>query len=153
MQVVILGSGSPIPSPDRAGPSTLVRTSVGDLLFDAGRGVSMRAAGALSGPGAFGAVFLTHLHSDHVTDLNDVITTRWATSFTPNPLTVFGPVGTAALVAATEAMLKTDIGYRLYHHEDLTWQPGTITTDITEASTSVWKSAWFSHTRRMTDAL
>lgn len=130
MQVVILGSGSPIPSPDRAGPSTLVRTSIGDLLFDAGRGVSMRAAGAFSGPGSFLAVFLTHLHSDHVTDLNDVITTRWATSFTPNPLTVFGPRGTVALVAATEAMLETDIGYRLAHHEDLTWRPDTVAVDV-----------------------
>ncbi len=132
MQVVILGSGSPLPSPDRAGPSTLVRTSAGDLLFDAGRGVVMRAAGALSNPGAFQAVFLTHLHSDHVTDLNDVITTRWAMSFAPNPLTVYGPVGTAALVGATEAMLETDIGYRLAHHEDLTWRPDTVATDVTE---------------------
>jgi ribonuclease Z len=132
MQLVILGSGSPIPSPDRAGPSTLVRTSVGDLLFDAGRGVSMRAAGAQSGPLAFQAVFLTHLHSDHVTDLNDLITTRWAMSFTPNPLTVFGPVGTTALVAATEAMLETDIGYRLAHHADLDWRPATVTTDVTD---------------------
>jgi ribonuclease Z len=132
MQVVILGSGSPIPAPDRAGPSTLVRTSVGDLLFDAGRGVSMRAAGALSGPATFRAVFLTHLHSDHVTDLNDVITTRWAMSFTPNPLEVFGPVGTAAFVAANESMLEPDIGYRLAHHEDLTWRPATVATDVTE---------------------
>ena len=38
MQVIILGSGSPLPDPSRAGPSTLVRTSVGDLLFDCGRG-------------------------------------------------------------------------------------------------------------------
>ena len=132
MQVVILGSGSPIPAPDRAGPSTLVRTSVGDLLFDAGRGVSMRAAGALSGPVAFRAVFLTHLHSDHVTDLNDVITTRWAMSPVPNPLEVFGPVGTARLVSATESMLEFDIGYRLAHHEDLTWRPATVATDVTE---------------------
>jgi len=131
MQVVILGSGSPIPSPDRAGPSTLVRTSVGDLLFDAGRGVSMRATAAQSGPVAFRAVFLTHLHSDHITDLNDVITTRWAMSFTPNPLSVYGPVGTAALVAATEAMLEPDIGYRLAHHEDLDWRPATVATDVT----------------------
>jgi ribonuclease Z len=128
---VILGSGSPIPSPDRAGPSTLVRTSVGDLLFDAGRGVSMRATAAQSGPVAFRAVFLTHLHSDHITDLNDVITTRWAMSFTPNPLSVYGPVGTAALVAATEAMLEPDIGYRLAHHEDLDWRPATVATDVT----------------------
>jgi len=131
MQVVILGSGSPIPSPDRAGPSTLVRTSVGDLLFDAGRGVSMRAAGAMSGPVAFRAVFLTHLHSDHITDLNDVITTRWAMSFAPNPLSVYGPVGTSALVAATEAMLEPDIGYRLAHHEDLDWRPATAATEVT----------------------
>ena len=130
MQVVILGSGSPIPSPDRAGPSTLVRTSVGDLLFDAGRGVSMRATAAQSGPVAFRAVFLTHLHSDHITDLNDVITTRWAMSFTPNPLSVYGPVGTAALVAATEAMLEPDIGYRLAHHEDLDWRPATVATEV-----------------------
>ena len=135
MQVVILGSGSPIPSPDRAGPSTLVRTSVGDLLFDAGRGVSMRATAAQSGPVAFRAVFLTHLHSDHITDLNDVITTRWAMSFTPNPLSVYGPVGTAALVAATEAMLEPDIGYRLAHHEDLDWRPRLL--DVLDYHSSV----------------
>jgi len=132
MQVVILGSGSPLPAPDRAGPSTLVRTSVGDLLFDAGRGVSMRAAGALSGPVAFRAVFLTHLHSDHVTDLNDVITTRWAMSLVPNPLEVFGPMGTATFVAATESMLEFDVGYRLAHHQDLNWRPATVATDVTE---------------------
>ncbi|MGD0881790.1 MAG: MBL fold metallo-hydrolase [Acidimicrobiales bacterium] len=132
MQVIILGSGSPLPSLDRAGPSTLVRTSVGDLLFDAGRGVLMRAAGAMSGPGAFRSVFLTHLHSDHTTDLNDVITTRWALSYTPDPLTVVGPVGTAALVSATEAMLELDIGYRLAHHDDLTWRPGTEVVEATE---------------------
>ena len=132
MQVVILGSGSPIPSADRAGPATLVRTSVGDLLFDAGRGISMRAVGAQSGPVAFRAVFLTHLHSDHICDLNDVITTRWAMSFVPNPLQVFGPVGTAAFVSATESMLEPDIGYRLAHHDDLTWRPGTVTTEVSE---------------------
>ena len=84
-----------------------------------------------TGPVAFRAVFLTHLHSDHITDLNDVITTRWAMSFTPNPLSVYGPVGTAALVAATEAMLEPDIGYRLAHHEDLDWRPATVATDVT----------------------
>ena len=92
MQVVTLGTGSPIPDPHRAGPSTLVRAGGRDLLFDCGRGVLMRASAVGSGPAAFASVFLTHLHSDHVTDLNDVITTRWAMSFAPHPLTVFGPV-------------------------------------------------------------
>ena len=132
MQVVILGTGSPIPAPDRAGPSTLVRTSAGDLLFDAGRGVLRRAAAVLSGALAFQSVFLTHLHSDHTTDLNDLITTRWAMSFAPSPLSVIGPVGTAGLVGATEAMLDLDLGYRLAHHDDLNWRPDTVATDVTE---------------------
>ena len=125
MQVIVLGSGSPLPDPARAGPSTLVRTQAGDLLVDCGRGVLMRAAAAASGAGAFRGLFLTHLHSDHTTDLNDVITSRWVMSFQPNPLTVYGPVGTADLVRATEAMLERDIGYRLAHHADLQWRPST----------------------------
>jgi ribonuclease Z len=130
LNVIILGSGSPIPDPERAGPSTLVRTSAGDLLFDCGRGVLMRAAGAGSGAGGFQAVFLTHLHSDHVTDLNDVFTMRWVMSLTPNPLPVFGPAGTAELLAATEAMVEPDIGYRLAHHDDLTWRPTSVVTEV-----------------------
>jgi ribonuclease Z len=130
MQVVILGSGSPLPDPTRAGPSTLVRTSVGDLLFDCGRGVLMRAAAALSGAGTFRALFLTHLHSDHITDLNDVFTTRWVMSLEPNPLPVFGPSGTAALLQATEAMLEPDIGYRLAHHAGLQWRPVSTVTEV-----------------------
>jgi ribonuclease Z len=130
MKVTILGSGSPLPDPQRAGPSTLVRTSAGDLLFDCGRGVLMRAAAAASGAGALRAVFLTHLHSDHITDLNDIITMRWAMSLTPNPLVVFGPEGSRSLVEATEAMLEPDIGYRLAHHDDLTWRPISTVTDV-----------------------
>jgi ribonuclease Z len=130
MQVVILGSGNPLPDPLRAGPSTLVRTAAGDLLFDCGRGVLMRAAAVASGAGAFKALFLTHLHSDHITDLNDIFTMRWAMSFQPNPLPVFGPVGTADLLRATEAMLEPDIGYRLAHHEDLRWRPSSTVTEV-----------------------
>jgi ribonuclease Z len=118
LNVIILGSGSPIPDPERAGPSTLVRTSAGDLLFDCGRGVLMRAAGAGSGAAGFQAVFLTHLHSDHVTDLNDVFTMRWVMSLTVD------------LLAATEAMLEPDIGYRLAHHGDLTWRPTSVVTEV-----------------------
>jgi ribonuclease Z len=70
-------------------------------------------------------LFLTHLHSDHITDLNDVVTSRWVTSFQPAPLSVYGPAGTASVVAAVEAMLELDIGYRLAHHDDLNWRPAS----------------------------
>jgi len=138
MQVVLLGSGSPLPDAHRAGPATLVRTAAGDLLFDCGRGVLMRAAAAGSGAGAFQGLFLTHLHSDHITDLNDIYTMRWATSFEPRPLPVFGPAGTASLLAATEAMLEADIGYRLAHHDDLTWRPSAVVTEVSDGV--VWEA-------------
>jgi ribonuclease Z len=90
----------------------------------------MRAAAAGSSAGALRGLFLTHLHSDHTTDLNDVFTSRWVMSFQPSPLHVFGPPGTAELLRATEAMLEFDTGYRLAHHADLTWRP---TAEVTES--------------------
>ncbi len=77
MKITLLGTGSPIPDPNRAGPSTLVTTQDATLLVDCGRGLLLRltAAGVL--PPMLSAVLVTHLHSDHITDLNDVITTHW----------------------------------------------------------------------------
>jgi ribonuclease Z len=90
----------------------------------------MRAAAAASGAAAIRALFLTHLHSDHITDLNDIVTMRWVLSFAPNPLLVYGPLGTGALLEATEAMLEPDIGYRLAHHRDVLWRPSSVVTEV-----------------------
>lgn len=132
MQVTILGSGSPLPDPERAGPSTLVRAAGRDLLFDCGRGVLLRLAAAGAAPPGLHQVLLTHLHSDHVTDFNDVYTTRWVMSPVPNPLAIVGPPGTAAFVEATAEMLRPDIGYRLAHHADLDWEPPVEVHEVTD---------------------
>lgn len=131
MDVVLLGTGSPLPDPDRAGPATLVRAGGRAFLVDCGRGVLQRAAAVGLGAGQVDALLLTHLHSDHLTDLNDVITTRWVTSFEPSPLVVIGPPGTRAVVDATLAALAHDVSYRLAHHEDLTWEPPVEVTECT----------------------
>lgn len=130
MDVVTLGTGSPIPDANRAGPATLVRGGGATLLFDCGRGVLMRlvAAGVL--PPMLDRQFLTHLHSDHVTDFNDVVTTRWVMSPVENPLPVTGPPGTVAFVERTLAMLADDVRYRLDHHADLAWGPSCATDEI-----------------------
>jgi ribonuclease Z len=123
MRVTLLGTGSPIPHPLRAGPSTLVQAEGSALLVDCGRGVLMRLAAAAVAPTQLAAVLLTHLHSDHITDLNDVITTHWVFSNGPTPLVVVGPVGTQEVVDGTMAALAPDLRYRLAHHDDLTWTP------------------------------
>jgi ribonuclease Z len=118
-----LGTGSPIPSPDRAGPATLISAEGEHYLVDAGRGVLMRMAAAGVGAPQLSAVLLTHLHSDHITDLNDVITTRWVMTFEPTPLTIVGPVGTQHVVDHLLASLAPDIAYRTAHHGDLNHEP------------------------------
>ena len=123
MRVTLLGTGSPLPDPNRAGPATLVQAGQYHLLFDAGRGVLMRLAAAGVFPGFLHRLFLTHLHSDHTTDVNDVITMRWAMSPTPNPLPVVGPPGTQTYIDRVLTMLTDDIGYRRAHHDDLDWDP------------------------------
>lgn len=132
MEIVVLGSGSPLPDPQRAGPSTLVSSGGDHLLVDTGRGVLMRLAGAGVVPGQLGAVLLTHLHSDHTTDLNDVITTHWVMSFAPSTLRVIGPAGTNEHVQAVLAMLRTDVGFRRAHHDDLHWEPQVEVTEVAD---------------------
>lgn len=136
MDVILLGTGFPLPDPHRAGPSTLVRAGGMDLLFDAGRAVLMRLRGADSGPTQVHTVFLTHLHSDHISDFNDLVTMHWAMNLGPTPLRVVGPGGTAAFCDDTIAMLAEDIRWRLEHHADLTWEPDLQVTETSPGSGS-----------------
>ena len=135
MKITLLGTGSPIPDPRRAGPATLVRTDGACILVDCGRGVLMRltAAGVL--PPMLHAVLVTHLHSDHITDLNDVITTHWIMAPQGAPLRVYGPPRTQEVVDGIMASLAPDLQYRLDHHADLTWTPNVQVTEVAPGDT------------------
>lgn len=87
IMVTLLGTGGPEPTAARFGPATLVQAGGLNLLFDAGRGVTVRLyqLGMSSGKG-IDAVFLTHYHSDHVEGLPDL----WMTGY------MFGPFGSRA---------------------------------------------------------
>ena len=134
IEVVLLGTGNPLPDRDRAGAATLVRAGDATLLVDAGRAVCMRMAAANVLPVMLDAVLLTHLHSDHICDLNDVVTTHWVMNPAPKTLRVFGPPRTKEVMAGMRAMLQPDVEYRIAHHADLTWEPST---EIAEVATGV----------------
>jgi ribonuclease Z len=139
IEVTLLGTGSPIPDANRAGPSTLVRAGGQTFLVDCGRGVQQRLTAAGAGANGLTALLLTHLHSDHIADLGDVIITRWVTTFTPDPtpFQIIGPPGTAEVVDATLKAFGFDIGYRIAHHADLTSPPPVEVHEYTEGV--VWE--------------
>jgi ribonuclease Z len=138
IEVTLLGTGSPIPDPNRAGPSTLVRAGGQVFLVDCGRGVLQRAAAVGVGAAGLSALLLTHLHSDHIAELGDVLITSWISNFAldPAPLPIIGPPGTAETVETTLKAFSHDIGYRIAHHADLNALPPIEVHECTEGP--VW---------------
>jgi hypothetical protein len=73
---------------------------------------------------------ITHLHSDHVCALNDVITTHWVMTQGNAALQIYGPLGTARFVECQLQALEADIGYRLEHHDLLVKPPQVKVTEL-----------------------
>src|SRR5512133_3919707 len=61
----LIGSGNPVPEADRFGPATLIEAGEQKLLFDAGRGATIRLWQLKIPFGKVAPLFLTHFHSDH----------------------------------------------------------------------------------------
>jgi ribonuclease Z len=115
MAVTLLGTGTPNPRVERMGPSTLIEVGGQRLLVDAGRGTPIRLHQAGVRTGDVTAVFLTHLHSDHIVGLPDVWLTGWLPPLggRSTALQVFGPTGTRELAAGLETAFAGDIRTRM----------------------------------------
>ena len=111
---------------------------MGVFLVDCGRGVLQRAAAVGVGGAGLSALLLTHLHSDHIGDLGDLLITRWISTFAPEPapLPIIGPPGTAETVEATLKAFGHDIGYRIAHHADINEPPAVEVHECTDGP--VW---------------
>ena len=112
-KVTLLGTGTPIPDPDRFGPSTLVEAGNQKLLFDAGRGVPIRVRQLGFRESKIDVVFLTHYHSDHTAGIPDIWLTGWLGNSRQKPFRLIGPVGAKSLMANLESAYALDIKIRL----------------------------------------
>jgi ribonuclease BN (tRNA processing enzyme) len=108
-EVVLLGTGTPVPDPDHSGPATAIVVGDSAYLVDFGPGVVRRAESAALNnnipavaPRNLKVAFVTHLHSDHTAGYSDLILTGW-TSGRAVPLEVYGPSG---LQSMTERILQ-----------------------------------------------
>ncbi len=126
-QVVMLGTGSPNPTPDQSGPATAIVVDQQVYLIDAGPGIVRRVEAArLKGiepltASSLNKVFLTHLHSDHTLGLPDLMFSPWVLGRT-EPISVYGPPGTKRMADYLEEAWSEDIYMRLFGLEP---QPST----------------------------
>ncbi len=109
---IVLGSGMPVPDPDRSGPAYALVVGDRTFLFDAGAGVMRRVAAAGLPIDGVTAAFLTHLHSDHTLGLPDLLLTTW-TMGRRGPFPLVGPPGTKAMVDHLLAAWQEDITARI----------------------------------------
>jgi ribonuclease BN (tRNA processing enzyme) len=164
-QIVLLGTGTPAPDPERSGPSTAIVVNGTPYLVDFGAGVVRQAAAARKrGVRGLEAVnlrigFLTHLHSDHTLGFPDLILTPWVVG-RKEPLEVYGPPGTRDMAEhilkayAADIDIRTGVkartgdiehatisGYKVNVHEI---QPGVVYKDqnVTVTAFAVHHGNW-----------
>ena len=158
-KVVFLGTGTPLPDPDRSGPCTAIVVNGTPYLVDAGPGLVRRATSALrKGVTGLDSVnlkiaFLTHLHSDHTAGLPDLIFTPWVMG-RKEPLELYGPKGIRAMADHLLKAYEEDIrirtedlehgsktGYKVNAHEI---QAGVVYRDknVTVKAFPVLHGAW-----------
>jgi ribonuclease Z len=113
IKVTLLGTGTPQPIMERFGPSILVQAGSEILLFDAGRGCLQRLRQINLSYDKIDALFLTHLHSDHIVGIPDLWLTGWLLSKRAIPLKVFGPVGTNSMIEYLQKAFVYDIKIRI----------------------------------------
>jgi ribonuclease Z len=111
LKVTILGTGTPRPVMERFGPSILVEAGKEKLLFDCGRGATQRLFQLKAPFGDLTALFLTHLHSDHIVGISDFYLTGWILGRS-TPLRVWGPAGTTDMMSHLEQAYQFDIHMR-----------------------------------------
>src|ERR1043166_151961 len=127
--LILLGTGYPRPDANHAAASTAIVAGDRWYVVDAGRGATLRIAGTDLKYEQLGAVFLTHLHSDHIAGLPDLFNTSWQFGRGMAPLQLYGPEGTERLSHAMIEFFAEDVRIRR-QMQDLPAAGATIRTHI-----------------------
>jgi ribonuclease Z len=116
MEIVFLGTGCPVVSTERYGPAQLILGAQAKVLVDCGSGVTQRLLAAGTPGRALDALLLTHLHSDHLVDLYQLIVSSWHQG-RDRPLPIYGPPGTRRYVEGLMALWEPELSQRIAHEK------------------------------------
>lgn len=125
MRVTLLGTGCPVAHAERFGPAQLVRHGDTAVLIDCGSGVTQRLVASGCPGKTLDAVLLTHLHSDHLVDLFQLVISSWHQG-RDRKQRVFGPPGTKRYVDGLMALWKPELEQRVAHER----RPSTAALEI-----------------------
>jgi ribonuclease Z len=133
MDFTLLGTGCPQCDPERLGPASLVRHAGHAFLVDCGSGVTQRLVAAGTTGAALDAIFLTHLHSDHIVDLFQLVISSWHQG-RDRPQRVFGPPGTRRFVDGLLALWQAELEQRIEH--EVRPSAAALAVEVTEIAAS-----------------
>ncbi len=133
LSVVLLGTGTPIPNPERACAATLVSAGDKTFLVDTGRGFLTRLAGA--GLNNVSMVLFTHFHSDHFGEFGELMVNRGIAG-ADQPLPVIGPAGVKDVIGSLLAAYALDNKYRKDHH-GVKWSEFAMRAELAEKAPGV----------------
>lgn len=133
LEVVLLGTGIPLPNPARGTSSTLVVAGDRTVLVDTGRRVLENLAAA--GHQTVTYIAFTHFHSDHIADFGEYMVNRGIAG-ADAPQRVLGPTGTRSLVDDFLKVYSRDTEYRIAHHHEH-WPVNAMTTEVEEFAPGV----------------
>ena len=108
LSVAVCGSRAPLPSPNRAETCLLVQAGTSKFIIDTGRGSADNLQRWRVDYSDLEAVILSHLHSDHISDLHEVQFQSWLGG-RKTPLSVVGPVGTASTAQGFEQAFELSL--------------------------------------------
>jgi ribonuclease Z len=116
LHVFVCGAGTPLPDPLRAGPCLGVLAGDRAFIFDAGSGGTRNLTRMRFPVGRTERVYLTHLHSDHMDGLGELLMQVWVNGRRAEPLPVSGPRGVDEVVNGFNAAYRIDGTFRTAHH-------------------------------------
>jgi ribonuclease Z len=112
VKLTLLGTGSPSPNPERRGPSQVIECGNDLILVDCGAGTLHRLVEAGYERLNLSCIAFTHLHSDHVTGILDLLWAGWILRRWQTPPRIYGPPGTKHFLDHLIEAMSYDIRVR-----------------------------------------